>query len=219
MSSFKFVKARWFQHSDHRDIWWIGIHTMEAPEKGTTAEAVANYFATTNTRASAHYNIDSDSIVQSVRDNDVAYAAPGANRHGLHIEHAGYAAQSPAGWDDQYSQDMLALSAKLVADKCREYAIPPIRLSPADLKAGLKGICGHIDFTKAFGGSHTDPGGNFPWDDYLRLIRGHLQPAVDMAVIETGLSALRILYGLPLPPATRDKLNVLRDDIFWPPRT
>lgn len=41
---------------------------MEAPEKSTTAEAVARYFATTATPASAHYNVDDDSIVQSVRE-------------------------------------------------------------------------------------------------------------------------------------------------------
>lgn len=216
---FRFIPAKHFTPSDSREIKWLVLHTMEAPEKGNTAESVANYFATTDTKASAHYNIDNDSIVQCVRDKDVAWAAPGANRHGLHFEHAGYAKQISTDWNDQYSIDMLSLSAKLVADKCRQYGIPAVRLTATDLKAGRKGICGHIDCTHAFGGSHTDPGSSFPWDEYIAMVRGHLEPTLDMQTRENALSAIRILYGLPLPPSMREKLNALRDDPYLPPRT
>lgn len=66
---------------------------MEAPEKGDTAENIANYFHTTVKQASAHICVDNNSIVQCVLDNDIAWAAPGANSDGIHIEMAGYAKQ------------------------------------------------------------------------------------------------------------------------------
>lgn len=219
MSDFKFIPAGHFTPSDHRDIWWIGIHTAETGETHQTAESVANYFAHTDVKASAHLTADDDSIVRSVLDKDVAYSAPGANRHGLHIELAGRAAQDAAGWQDQYSQDMLRLAAKAVAEWCQLYGIPAVKLSVADIKAGHKGIAGHVDFTHALGGSHTDPGPSFPWDQFIGLVRSHLQPAQDDAAKQTVLAALRIVYGQPIPPSMRQKLDALRDDPWLPMRT
>ncbi|MDB4997481.1 MAG: hypothetical protein JWM74_4913, partial [Myxococcaceae bacterium] len=68
----------------------------------------------------------------------------------------------------------LELSAELVASLCVKHDIPPVRLSPDDLKAGARGICGHADCTKATGiGSHWDPGPGFPWDWYMTRVRAH----------------------------------------------
>jgi len=146
---------------------------MEAPEKPGTARGVAEWFAGPNApMASAHYCIDAIEVVQSVPENVVAWAAPGANKRGIHLEHAGYASQNPAAWDDDYSNAVLARSAELAADICRRYLIPIVRLGPADLRVGLRGLCGHVDVTNAFndGHGHTDPGPAFPWDRYLALI-------------------------------------------------
>ena len=215
----EFIQARWYTPSDHRVIDWLVLHTAETNELSGTARAVAHYFAETDRKASAHYIADQAEIVQSVHDKDVAYGAPSANRRGLHFEHAGRAAQTAEDWKDPYSEQMLALSAALVAKKCQEYGIPAVKLGPSELKAGQKGICGHADCTKAFGGSHTDPGSSFPWDRYISMVRSHLQPAITSSNIETGLAAMRILYGISLPPATRQKLDVLRADPFWPPQS
>lgn len=170
----KFIQARNYTKVSKRDIDQIVIHTMEADEKPTTAEAVAAWFAgSTAPEASTHYNFDSDSIVQSVYDHDVAWCAPGANHNGLHMEHAGRASQNWRGWHDPFSQKMLLLSAQLVAQKCKRYGIPVRRLTPAQVRAGAKGICGHIDVTRAFPdkGSHTDPGKDFPWRQYLKYVK------------------------------------------------
>src|SRR5207248_2455007 len=80
--------------SGRRDVRVIVLHAMEAPEKGDTARSVGNYFASGKARASAHIGVDSNEIIQYVYDNNVAWAAPGVNHDGIHIEHAGYSAQT-----------------------------------------------------------------------------------------------------------------------------
>jgi N-acetyl-anhydromuramyl-L-alanine amidase AmpD len=155
----------------------IVIHTMEAPEKPTTAESVAAWFASADAPpASAHFCIDQDSIVQCVRESDTAWHAPGANHNGIGIEHAGYARQTPAEWADEASTSMLRLSATLVADLCRRYDIPVERPSVDALKSGARGIVGHIDCTNAFSGGrgHVDPGPNFPFDRFFAMVREEL---------------------------------------------
>jgi N-acetyl-anhydromuramyl-L-alanine amidase AmpD len=168
-----FVQARNFTKAARTAVDLVVIHTMEAPDKPTTAESVARWFATGDAKASAHYCVDSDSIVQCVREEDAAWHAPGANRNGIGIEHAGYASRSAANWMDSSTTAMLFRSAKLVARICRQYGIPIVRLTADDLRAKRRGLCGHVDVTDAFNGGkgHTDPGPNFPWEMYLSMIR------------------------------------------------
>jgi N-acetyl-anhydromuramyl-L-alanine amidase AmpD len=156
-------------------IWLIVIHTMEAREKPRTAYNVAFWFAGTNApQASAHYCVDSDDTVQCVKEDVIAWAAPGANRYGIHIEHAGYASQKPIDWQDEYSQKMLHRSAALAAEIAHRYAIPIVKLSPGDLQQdpAATGFCGHVDVTigRNAGHGHTDPGSSFPWDQYLGMV-------------------------------------------------
>lgn len=163
------MPARNFTVAHRRKALWIVIHTMETPEGVDTAEQVARWFASPGAPdASAHYCIDQDSIVQCVDPIHVAWHAPGANRWGIGVEHAGRASQTAEQWRDQASSKILALSARLVGQLCFEWDIAVRRIGPAELLAGESGICGHYDVTKAFKKStHTDPGPNFPWDEYL----------------------------------------------------
>ena len=174
-----FVQARNFTKGRSNAIDVLVLHTMESPEKPDTAESVANWFAgSTAPQASAHYCIDDNSVVQCVQDKDVAWHAPGANHNGLGIEHAGRAAQAPGDWSDEYSTKMLEISAELVATKCQEYNIPVTWLTPADLAAGKRGITGHVQVSQAFKRSdHHDPGGNFPVQAYLALVRERMGEA------------------------------------------
>jgi N-acetyl-anhydromuramyl-L-alanine amidase AmpD len=148
---------------------------MEAPEKGDTAEAVARYFATLDRKASAHYCCDRDSVIQSVRTKDVAYAAPGANHDGVHIELAGYARQTVEEWADDYSKAMLQLAAQLCAKVlCGKFTIPIVYLSAEMMRAkpDSRGFTTHAEVSKAFHKStHTDPGKAFPIVDFLALVR------------------------------------------------
>jgi N-acetyl-anhydromuramyl-L-alanine amidase AmpD len=152
----------------------IVIHTMEAPEKPGTARAVASWFAGANApQASAHYCVDSSEVIQCVEDELIAWHAPGANARGIGVEHAGYASQSTGEWDDEESRKILRRSAALVAELCTKWGIVPNRLDPEQVAAGLSGICGHFDVTRAFPGkgTHTDPGPNFPWNSYIVAVR------------------------------------------------
>jgi hypothetical protein len=167
-----FVKAKYFTKASGRKIDLIVIHSMEASEKGATAMNCARYFQTLTTPASAHYCISDTVIVQCVLDKDVAYGAPGANRNGLHFEHAGYARQTEAQWKDEFSAAMLRLSAQLVAVKCKAYNIPLVWLSAAEINAGKRGITTHARVTQATKrvGGHTDPGLGFPAYWYMQLV-------------------------------------------------
>jgi N-acetyl-anhydromuramyl-L-alanine amidase AmpD len=151
----------------------IIVHTMEAPETPHTALNVASWFAGMNApRASAHYCLDDAATIQCVRESDVAWAAPGANNNGIHLEHAGYAKFGAADWANDYSKAMLERSAQLAAQIMKRYPIPAVHLTVDQLKAGERGFCGHIDVTNAFcgGKGHTDPGGSYPWDSYLARV-------------------------------------------------
>ena len=178
-TTMKLVQARNYTRGRSNAIDVLVIHTMESPEKPDTAESVANWFAgPTAPQASAHYCIDSNSVVQCVRDEDVAWHAPGANHNGLGFEHAGRAAQTTHDWNDEYSQAMLEISAALVARKCEEHHIPVVWLHPADLRAGKRGITGHVQVSDAFKRSdHRDPGTAFPVEAYLALVKAHMGDA------------------------------------------
>lgn len=171
-----FVKARWFYTGRRSTIKRIYIHSMESPEKGTTAEAVANYFARTERKASAHWCFDNDSEVQCVRDEDTAFHMGGDNSASIGLEHAGYAGQaSQDEWLDTFGVAMLEISSKRCAKICQTWAIPPVWLDVVDLTEDQYGISSHLNGSHAFGVSdHWDPGYNFPVEYYLSRVRYHM---------------------------------------------
>jgi N-acetyl-anhydromuramyl-L-alanine amidase AmpD len=162
-----------------RAVRVIVIHTMEAPEGPQTAENVANWFK--NQRAdegpsSAHVCIDNNSIIQCVMDNDVAYAAPGANHDGIQIELAGTAKQSLKQWLDDYSLILLNKAADVVAQYCHKYGVAARHLTDTELRQGAKGIIGHVQASRVYKlSNHTDPGSFFPWDMFMAMVRYHLE--------------------------------------------
>jgi N-acetyl-anhydromuramyl-L-alanine amidase AmpD len=118
--------------------------------------------------------------VQSVDEKDTAFAAPGVNHDGIQYELSGYAEQTATEWDDDYSVRTLDLASKLVALSCIRWDIPVRLLSIAAVKRGEAGICGHVHATKAFKRStHTDPGKNFPWKDFIAMVRRRVEEAVE----------------------------------------
>ncbi|MBG0818315.1 N-acetylmuramoyl-L-alanine amidase [Planomonospora sp. ID82291] len=170
------IQARYYTKGRVRPVRLIVCHSMEAPEKPTTAEAVARWFATSSPRTSTHVNVDNNSMVRSVDDGDTAWCAPNANADGLHVELTGYARQTRTEWLDAFSRATLANAAKVVARWCKKYKIPVRKLTPSEVAAGKKGICGHVDVTRAYPGTgdHTDPGKHFPWDVFLSMVRAEL---------------------------------------------
>jgi N-acetyl-anhydromuramyl-L-alanine amidase AmpD len=148
----------------------IVIHTAETAELGRAAENLAKYGQNPEYVSSWYVAVDSDSVIQCVKDSFVAYAAPGCNHDGIQIELCCYAGQSAAQWRDPYSLAMLALGADVAAQYCLKYGIPPVHLTDRELLAGNRGIIGHSQASRVYKKStHMDPGPNFPWRRFIAM--------------------------------------------------
>lgn len=167
--------ANWSRHIPATPKLWIVLHTMEAPEASTTANNVAEWFAGRRgeaPRASAHYCIDDRKVVCCVPPDRIAWHAPGANRYGIGLEHAGFARQRKDEWADSFSRRMIALSVVLAAQLCRRFRIPPLYCAARDLRLRSGGITTHAEVSRAWGKSdHTDPGTSFPIGSYIARVR------------------------------------------------
>lgn len=189
MSEIPFVQAANYTPGRVEPVRAVVVHTAECGESAGAAEAHLGWGAS-GAAGSWHYAVDCDSVTQSVREWDTAWHARGGNDGTIGVEHAGRASQSAAEWADDFSVRMLRdVSAPLVADVCRRYGIPPVRLSAAEFGAGKSGLLGHADVTvwaRSQGdgrASHWDPGPSFPWGAYLGWVRVLLEPPVDWAPI------------------------------------
>lgn len=187
-----FVQAKHFKKvtNGKRPVRLIVIHSVESPETFNTAENVAKYFQTTERPASAHVIVDSDSVVQCVKDNDIAAAAPGANQDGIHIELAGYARQTREQWLDSYGLLMLERAADVVAQYTLKYEIEPKHLLNSELAKGDKGIVGHYQITEVYRRStHTDPGQHYPWDYFItRVVTNRVRRLKMLGAVASGSS-------------------------------
>lgn len=162
------IPARWFTKvGPSRPRQLVVIHDMEAPAKGGTAEAIGRYFAAlpADRKASAHVGCDTARLCRYVHDDDVAYAAPGANSNGLHLELAGYARWQRGDWTDAQMRNMLDMAAQQIRTWCDTYGIPVRFIRAAELQRGELGITTHYEVSQAWRRTdHTDPGKGFPID-------------------------------------------------------
>jgi N-acetyl-anhydromuramyl-L-alanine amidase AmpD len=162
-----------------RTIDVVVIHTMEIAERPDAAAVCARWFASEASQVSAHYCVDAATVIQCVREKDVAWHARGGNAHSVGVELAGFARQTTKGWGDPYSTAVLARAARLVADICRRHHVPVRWLAPDDLLAGRRGLTGHADVSAAYRRSdHWDPGPGFPVESFLDRVRRAQQARV-----------------------------------------
>lgn len=148
----------------------IVIHCTVSPTVRGGARAVAGYFRRTSRDASAHFVVDPGQVVQCLREGTVGYHAP-PNAGSIGIELCDPQQGSASRWSDAAHQAMLRRAARLIREVARRHDIPIRRLSPSDLLAGRRGICGHADVAKAWHQTdHTDPGTGFPWTHLLDLV-------------------------------------------------
>ena len=101
--AYPFVESPNFTPATRRAIDVVVMHTMEIRERPDAAEICARWFATPVSQVSAHYCVDANSVVQCVREKDIAWHARGGNTSSVGVELAGFARQTSAEWADRYS--------------------------------------------------------------------------------------------------------------------
>lgn len=173
------IKARnYTKPATPRRVSLVVIHSAEVPLRAGSARAVATYFAGPQApKASAHYCVDPVDVIRCVDEHDVAWAAPGANNQGVHIELAGYARQTEAEWVSPAGEAELILAAGVVLSICERWQVPIEYVDVGGLIAGRAGVTTHDAVSKAWRRSdHWDPGPGFPIERFLGMVR-YAQPA------------------------------------------
>ncbi|MEU8585819.1 N-acetylmuramoyl-L-alanine amidase [Streptomyces sp. NPDC048664] len=160
------------RHVDHPAADWLGadpanftpsdrpvshpvdlvvIHVTQASYMGTLG-----VFEDPRKNVSAHYVVRSadGNIAQCVREHDIAWHAGNwdYNTRSIGIEHE--------GWVDRpgyFTEALYGASAALTAAICARHGIPKDRAH----------IIGHYEVP---GTDHTDPGPNWDWAHYMRLV-------------------------------------------------
>lgn len=133
------------------DLDYVIIHVTQA----TYADTLS-IFRNPAKKVSAHYVVRSADghVAQCVRERNVAWHAGNwdYNTRSIGIEHEGWV-DKPAYFTNALYEE----SAKLTAAICDQYGIPKDRAH----------ILGHYQVP---GTDHTDPGPNWDWTRYIRLV-------------------------------------------------
>ncbi|MCF1508500.1 N-acetylmuramoyl-L-alanine amidase [Streptomyces glomeratus] len=129
----------------------VVLHVTQA-----TYTSTLGIFQNPRKKVSAHYVVRSADghIAQCVREHDIAWHAGNwdYNTRSIGIEHEGWV-ERPGYFTDALYEE----SARLTAAICTRYGIPRDRAH----------IIGHYEVP---GTDHTDPGPNWDWARYMRLV-------------------------------------------------
>lgn len=150
----------------------ITIHDIE----GTYAGAIS-WFQNPISNVSAHYCLRSidGQVTQMVCDVDKAWHVGTENPYAIGLEHEGKA--DFEGW---YTEAMYQASAAVCLDAMTDYNIDPLRAHEGPPEYGINtlGGCiklkGHQHFANS---SHRDPGLNWDWEYFYRLLNDGTTPA------------------------------------------
>lgn len=153
-------------------IWHSSQQAVDA-DRTNDAEALAKFLATPGdpNGNQAGYNAlaDTDGWYRLCDDSCRAFAAPPTNGTGLHICLPVRVPMSRAQWVADDVRVFIDVAAAYTVTMARKYGIPLQRVTPEQMKAGVKGYADHLTVTRAFGRTdHTDLDGgvwgSFPWD-------------------------------------------------------
>ncbi len=164
--------AKFYSTGGNKPINRIVIHSTVGPTKAGSARGIAAYFKHTVTRpSSAHYVVDAGEAVQVVYDGDTAYHAP-PNTHSIGVELCDYpVADSAKRWADADHKALFKNAARLVAELCLAYDVPPWFVGSTRLRAGRRGVTTHAQVRDAWHETdHWDPGA-WPRLAFMREVR------------------------------------------------
>jgi hypothetical protein len=124
--------------------------------------------------------VDPDSVFCGVQPPAEAWHCGNSNRYAggasIGIEQTGYAAYD-SEWRSPDGLRQLDLLADLVASLCDRWGIDRVWLSADQLRAGASGITTHGFLSSiGMGTDHTDPGPNWPVDEFMRRLSGGITP-------------------------------------------
>lgn len=175
-NKYRFVRSPNIYPRRNRPVTRIGIHCTQTGEE--TAPGVANYFKRQSSKASAHFVIDTDEIIQCVSVFHTAWAMPHVNADGIHLEFCGYAGWSRAQWLKKADQTLTwgaALTAELIHGM--RYMGSPFEireLRDREVKDYRgHGLIRHSTASRLLkpNAGHTDPGDGFPMDVFLERVK------------------------------------------------
>jgi hypothetical protein len=160
-----------------RAVRIVGIHTAEGAR---TAASLGSYFFQAATQASSHVGIDAGNTFQYVPYDRSAWTMRSANPISDNAELCGFAHWTREQWLSTATADgcanpraILDRTAAWIRSRCLARGIPIRKLTPAQVAAGQSGVIAHWDWTLGMhDGTHTDPGGGFPWDYVIAQASG-----------------------------------------------
>lgn len=183
-----FIQARHHGGNSNAPITRLVIHATcpdvgyPSASKAGRAVSTAHYFAEATRPASAHYVCDVSATVQCLSEETIGYHAP-PNSHSIGIEicadggsRTSFANPAHAYTREQWLSPQVwpavERAATLAREICRRHHIPTRKLSTAQVRDGMAGICGHDNVSDAFHQSdHDDPGPAFPWDRFIAEVK------------------------------------------------
>lgn len=152
-------------------IEYVTIHTIQ----GSYASCIS-WFKNPAARVSAHYAIRAfdGQITQMVCEEEKAFHVRADNDKAIGIEHEGFV-EDGGTW---YTTAMYESSAALVKDICARRGINPLQMYSGKGTSGkltlgnaCRKIKGHQHFPE---NDHVDPGKDWDWDRFYRLVNGFL---------------------------------------------
>lgn len=170
----------------NKPITRVVIHSAVMPCEPGRARQLAQMNKAGGGGGSWHYAVDPAEVIQCSYDSVICWHAP-PNGGSIGIEMADWPEPLPDvegsprwlllrrswRWRKPNHIKMLNRTARLTAELCLAYDLPTVFLSPADLKAGKRGVTTHANVSKAFRRStHWDPG-YWPRYGFMVLVRKH----------------------------------------------
>lgn len=174
-----------FTPGENKPIDRIVVHSTVSDCKPGGARAISRYFRSERAGGSAHYVVDPAEAVQSAWDSVICWHAP-PNRHSIGVEMCDRPGPVPGQsvsaarraalrrswrWRRTEQRQMLRRTARLVAELCAHYDVPPWFRTAKQLRNGARGVTTHLEVSQAWGQStHWDPGWWPRWW-FMRMVR------------------------------------------------